>query len=303
MSNKAKAKILIVDDEDINLEILEAGLSGDHQIIRCSSALDVMAMTQGQLPDLILLDIGMPKMDGYQVCRALKRNDSTRHIPVVFSTAFDSAEDEIKGFECGASDYITKPFNMRLIQHRVSNLVALKQKTDLLEELASLDGLTHIPNRRQFDAAFDAEWRRAVRRRSVISVCMLDIDSFKQFNDNYGHGAGDKCLINIATELNVRLKRAGDVVARYGGEEFVILLPELSSTDAVIFAEYLREKIAALGIKHEYSACADVVTISIGVATISAHKNMKKEHLLKQADEQLYVAKSEGKNQVAAINL
>jgi diguanylate cyclase (GGDEF)-like protein len=303
MPNKAKATILIVDDENINLEILSAGLSEEHQIVRCSSALDVMPMAQNEQPDLILLDIGMPEMDGYQVCKALKKFDDTRHIPVVFSTAFDSTADEIKGFECGASDYITKPFNMRLVQHRVGNLVTLKRQTDLLEELANLDGLTHIPNRRHFDGAFDAEWRRAVRRKSVISVCMLDIDCFKQFNDHYGHAAGDKCLINIANELYVHIKRPGDVVARYGGEEFVLILPENSSADAELFAEYLRQKVVDLGIKHGYSTCAEVVTMSIGVASTKAGKNMKKEVLLKQADEQLYLAKSRGKNQVAAIDI
>jgi diguanylate cyclase (GGDEF)-like protein len=256
-----------------------------------------------QQPDTILLDIGMPEMNGYQVCDALKQNDHTQHIPVIFSTALDSEEDEILGFECGASDYITKPFNMRLIQHRVGNLVTLKRQTELLEELARLDGLTQIPNRRYFDLTLDTEWRRAVRGGALISICMLDIDYFKQFNDNYGHGAGDKCLIDIANELTVRLKRAGDIVARYGGEEFVILLPETGNADAILFADYLRESIVDLGIKHGYSSCANVVTMSIGLATTKAYKNMKKESLLKQADEQLYLAKRRGRNQVAAIDL
>ncbi|MFT4994152.1 MAG: diguanylate cyclase (GGDEF)-like protein, partial [Paraglaciecola sp.] len=300
---KAREKLLIVDDEEINLEILDAGLCEKYQIIRCTSALKVLKVAVEEQPDTILLDISMPEMNGYQVCDALKKNNKTRHIPVIFSTALDSEEDEIMGFEFGASDYITKPFSMQLVQHRVSNLVALKRKTDLLEELASLDALTDIPNRRYFDLTFDTEWRRAVRRCSVISICMLDVDCFKQFNDHYGHGAGDKCLIDIANELNVRSKRAGDVVARYGGEEFVILLPENSSIDATIFAEFLRKNIAALGIMHEYSNCADRVTVSIGVATVVAHNNMKKESLLKQADKQLYIAKKKGRNQVASIDL
>ncbi|MFT4939140.1 MAG: diguanylate cyclase (GGDEF)-like protein [Paraglaciecola sp.] len=298
MTKSSKAKILIVDDEFINIEILNAGLSDKYQILRCDAAPSALMMAQIEQPDIILLDIGMPEMNGYQVCHALKENDLTRHIPVIFSSSLDTVEDEILGFEFGASDYITKPFNMQLVRLRVQNLLLLKQKTDLLEKLANLDGLTNIPNRRHFDAVFDAEWQRAKRRKQSVSVCLLDVDSFKQFNDHYGHVAGDKCLIDIANKLADSCRRGSDVVARYGGEEFVVLLPEGDSADARVFAEYLCKKIFSLGIKHDYSTCADVITVSVGVATVIPSDDVSREGLLTQADEQLYRAKKKGKNQV-----
>ena len=297
-SKGSKAKILIVDDEFINIEILDAGLSDKYQILRCDSGPNTMMIAQTEQPDIILLDIGMPEMNGYQVCHALKGNDLTRHIPVIFSSSLDTVEDEILGLEFGASDYITKPFNMQLLQLRVQNLLLLKQKTDLLEKLANLDGLTNIPNRRHFDTVFEAEWQRAKRRKRSISVCLLDVDSFKQFNDHYGHVAGDKCLIDIANELADSCRRGGDVVARYGGEEFVVLLPEGDSADARAYAEHLCKKICSLEIKHAYSTSADFITVSIGVATVIPSDNVSREGLLTQADEQLYRAKKKGKNQV-----
>jgi diguanylate cyclase (GGDEF)-like protein len=296
----SKAKILIVDDEYINIEILDAGLSGEYQTMRCEFGPDTMKIAQIEQPDIILLDINMPEMNGYQVCHALKENDLTRHIPVVFSSALDTVEDEILGFEFGASDYITKPFNMQLVLLRVRNLLLLKQKTDLLEKLANLDGLTNIPNRRHFDSVFQAEWHRAKRRNESISVCLLDVDSFKQFNDHYGHVAGDKCLIAIANELVHSCRRGSDVAARYGGEEFVVLLAEGNSADALAFSENLCKRICELGIKHAYSKCTDVITVSIGVATVIPKDDVPRESLLTQADEQLYRAKKNGKNQVCS---
>lgn len=295
-----KAKILIVDDEFINIEILDAGLSDKYHILRCDSGKHALLIAQTEQPDAILLDISMPEMDGFQVCKALKENDLTRHIPVVFSTALDSVEDEILGFEVGAADYITKPFNMQLVRLRLRNLLLLKQKTDLLEKMVNLDGLTNIHNRRHFDTVFQAEWCRETRRNKSISVCLIDVDCFKQFNDHYGHVAGDKCLIEIATELVEACRRGSDVAARYGGEEFVVLLPEGDAEEAMAFAELLCKKICALGIPHAYSSAAKVITVSIGVATITPKKDLPRESLLKLADEQLYLAKNKGRNQVCA---
>ena len=302
MEDSLQAKLLIVDDEVINIEILASGLSQDYQVQRCTNSLQVEELAQVGQPDLILLDIGMPDMDGYQVCKALKENDQTRHIPIIFSTAFDSDDDQIKGLQYGGADYITKPFNMQLIKLRVRNLLLLNQKTDLLEQLVNLDGLTNIPNRRHFDETYDVEWRRALRQHSTISICMLDIDFFKQFNDLYGHAAGDKCLIRVAKVLRAACLRGGEFVARYGGEEFVAILPDIDIEEAMGVAERIRNKVESLGIKHQDSACSDVVTLSVGVASAVLEGKITKEHLLKEADDALYLAKSSGRNKVSSIS-
>jgi diguanylate cyclase (GGDEF)-like protein len=302
MEDSLQAKLLIVDDEVINIEILASGLSQDYQVQRCTNSLQVEELAQVGQPDLILLDIGMPDMDGYQVCKALKENDQTRHIPIIFSTAFDSDDDQIKGLQYGGADYITKPFNMQLIKLRVRNLLLLNQKTDLLEQLVNLDGLTNIPNRRHFDETYDVEWRRALRQHSTISICMLDIDFFKQFNDLYGHAAGDKCLIRVAKVLRAACLRGGEFVARYGGEEFVAILPDIDIEEAMGVAERIRNKVESLGIKHQDSACSDVVTLSVGVASAVLEGKITKERLLKEADDALYLAKSSGRNKVSSIS-
>lgn len=293
-----KQRVLVVDDQPINLKILGQALSGDYQVLIASNAEQAIHIATTQQPDLVLLDIIMQGMDGYQTCRALKQDPRTVNIPIIFSTSMDSEEDEVKGLEAGASDYITKPYNLALVKARVRNQMQLKKKTDLLEKLVSLDGLTEIPNRRYFEQQFEVEWRRAQRAGSNISVCMLDIDFFKQFNDNYGHGAGDICLQRVARTLVDNAKRSGDLVARYGGEEFVVLLPEIDLKETKLVAERLRESVEALAITHQFSACAGVVTISAGLATCRAGFGMNKGQLLEEADRLLYEAKQQGRNRV-----
>ena len=300
---KTRAKILIVDDEPIIMEILSQELSAEHDILLASSGKRAIELSQSDLPDLILLDISMPDMDGFEICRRLKRITATMNIPIIFVTAFNSTEDEVKGLEIGAVDYLTKPFNMALVRVRIKNQLQLKKKSDLLEQLASLDGLTEIPNRRQFNIMFDSEWRRACRKHYPLSLFMIDIDFFKQFNDHYGHAAGDRCLIAVAQELDRQVQRGGDFVARYGGEEFVVIAPGTDEKEAKFFAEKLRKGIEDLAIAHKKSTCAANVTICVGVATVSPDKDLSREHLLQSADEQLYVAKKGGRNRSAAIAL
>lgn len=303
MAKKKSASILIVDDEPINVQLLAEGLSDDYHILFANSGESALAIAEAKLPDLILLDIDMPEMDGYQICRELKDNPRTKHIPITFITGHDSDEDELKGLQMGASDYFTKPFKMPLVKARVAILVDLKKKTDLLEVLVDLDGLTGIPNRRRFDISFDEEWRRAVRANSQLSLCMMDVDYFKQFNDNYGHAAGDQCLRRVADELEKVAKRAGELVARYGGEEFVLLLPNNSLQQAIEFAEKLRVRIESLGIQHSFSACAKSITLSFGIASVKPTRQGEHLALLKAADDQLYRAKESGRNCVKGIDL
>lgn len=227
MPDKMKQQILIVDDVPRNLQLLGNILkSEDLNVAFAQNGKQAIEYALNKQPDLILLDIMMPEMDGYEVCWKLKENNLTKDIPVIFITALGDTADEYRGFKLGGVDYITKPFDSKIVQVRVENYLRLKRKTDLLEQLSSIDGLTEIPNRRRFDETFDNEWARAKRIQIKISLIIADIDYFKQFNDTYGHAAGDKCLRKVARALKRTIQRPSDFVARYGGEEFVLILPE-----------------------------------------------------------------------------
>jgi diguanylate cyclase (GGDEF)-like protein len=249
-------------------------------------------------PDLILLDIVMPDMDGYEVCKALKGNDLTRDIPILFITALSDAEDEAKGLELGAIDYITKPVRTAIVQARVRNHLALKTHQTMLEELCSIDGLTCIPNRRRFDETLQQEWSRCSRTSQPIALIMVDIDFFKAYNDTYGHVAGDECLKMVAQTLHCALRRPGDLAARYGGEEFVVLLPETHLDGAIRVAELLRQEIAELAMPHPRSTAADQLTVSMGVAGTMPSPGTLPGALVTAADKALYEAKKSGKNRI-----
>jgi diguanylate cyclase (GGDEF)-like protein len=302
MTTKSLQTILIVDDEPVNLKVLGQALSGNYRVqtaINGRLALDIINAESP--PDLILLDIQMPDIDGYEVLITMKQSDKTKSIPVIFITGRDNAEDEARGLELGAMDYITKPFNIPVVMARVRNQLALKQKELLLEKLVSIDGLTEIPNRRNFDEVFAKEWRRAVRSHIPLSMIMIDIDYFKLYNDNYGHSKGDSVLKQVAELLLNSLKRGGDFVARYGGEEFVVLLPEIELHSAKFIAEQLRSAIEDAQIPHLHNKIADIVTISLGLAYCIPHDGVEPLMLQNKADQMLYEAKHKGRNQVCYV--
>ena len=295
-----KQTILIVDDQPANIHILAGALQPTYEIIAATSggiALEIARQTDK--PDLILLDVMMPEIDGYEVCRRLKESDKTKDIPVIFVTAHTESSEEEKGLNLGAVDFITKPYRIPIILARVRNHLNMKHKTDLLETLISLDGLTGIYNRRKFDEMLDFEWRRGIRSGGHLSIVMMDIDYFKLYNDNYGHGAGDECLKKVASALSSIIRRPGDLIARYGGEEFVALIALTTAKGALIVAEHLVEAVSAISLTHGYSSAADHVTISAGCATIIPTRDISMKTFLKKADEMLYQAKSEGRNRVS----
>jgi len=293
---EAHARILIVDDERININILNALLKADYKIMVAANGEQAIKGATTGLPDLILLDILMPGMDGYEVCRRLKSNPATQHIPIIFITAMGDAENETMGFALGAVDYISKPFNSAVVKARVGVHLRLKRQNDLLESLASMDALTGIPNRRAFDQARQDEWNRSKREGLPISFVMIDIDQFKQFNDNYGHGAGDECLARIARAISGCLRRPGDFLARYGGEEFAAILTGSPREGALQLVQRFHVAVADLQIAHAHSGVAPQVTISVGVATTIASNDMSPETLSEAADQMLYLAKNAGRN-------
>lgn len=304
LQSEKRARILIVDDEKMNLKILADLLKKEHDVVLARSGAQGLNHAFGDSPpDLILLDVIMPEMGGYEVIKSLKNNDRTNKIPVIFVTALDSIKDEEQGLKLGAVDYITKPFSPPIVEMRVRNHLRIVHQYKLLDQLAYLDGLTEIPNRRRFEEVFQNECLRAVRKRSFLSVGMLDVDFFKQYNDHYGHAMGDKALQAIATVLQRSLKRPADLAARYGGEEFVIIIPETDKQSATHVAECIRLSVSELQIPHHYSSIADHITISIGIASVQLNNLIKPDVILDTADRNLYLAKQNGRNRVVASEI
>jgi diguanylate cyclase (GGDEF)-like protein len=297
--NELSYSVLIVDDMTSNIQVLANALQDDYRIKVATGGERAIEITQSESPpDVILLDIMMPGMDGYEVCRRLKSNPKTSGIPVIFVTALNDATDEEKGLNLGAVDYITKPFHIPIVKARVRNHLSLKVKTDLLEELSHIDGLTHVANRRHFDEVLDKEMRRVQRLTQPISLMMIDVDYFKPFNDNYGHGLGDECLVQVAKAMRNVIKRPSDLLARYGGEEFAVILPETPAEGARQLAEQIRQAVSSLNFAHAFSKVTDHVTVSIGVASNQQSPSIELTNLLKQADNALYQAKRDGRNRV-----
>jgi diguanylate cyclase (GGDEF)-like protein len=244
----------------------------------------------------------MPEIDGHEVCRRLKQNPQTIAIPIIFVTTLDSDEDEAFGLNLGAADYISKPFSIPVVKARVRTQLQLKQRTAMLEALALVDGLTGIANRRSFDQTLEQEMRRAQRNASHLGLIMIDIDEFKAYNDNYGHGAGDDCLRQVAGALQSTMNRSGDFVGRYGGEEFIVLLPECDLEGTLKVAEKIRLAVKDLNIPHAFSATTDHVTISLGCESMWCETETSITELLKRADLALYHAKKQGRDRVVAAN-
>jgi diguanylate cyclase (GGDEF)-like protein len=292
------ARVLVVDDSPSHLAILTESLRSEFDVRIATSGAEALRLVDETPPDLILLDILMPDMDGYEVCRRLKADFATRNIPVIFLTAKNDVADETQGLAIGAVDYIIKPVTVPIVQARVRTHVELKRRGDLLETLSLRDGLTGIPNRRRFDDCLDRAWRQALRNDTPLSLVMADIDDFKAYNDTYGHLAGDDCLRAVARTLSCVLKRPGDLAARFGGEEFAIVLEETGLGGALHLAEAMRGAVAALGLPHPGSRAAGVVTISLGVACAVPSPDQGPRALLCLADRQLYEAKLAGRNRV-----
>ncbi len=294
------ASVLIVDDVPDNLNLINHLLSQEGYTVRVAPGGKLaLRSIAANPPDLVLLDIRMPDMDGFQVCRVLKEDERTRHIPVIFLTALDSSEDEGKGLELGAVDYITKPFNPQLTLARVRNHMTFVRQRKLLERWAMLDGLTEIPNRRRFDEALAEECKRSRRAGSVISLAILDLDHFKNYNDSLGHPAGDRALVVVAQALVRCLNRPSDLVARYGGEEFVMLMPETDATGACKQAEQARIAVQGLELRSGPDQGDALLTASIGGVTRGCGVHCDPDKLLEIADRLLYESKTKGRNRLS----
>ena len=298
---EAQASILVVDDSPENLQVMAAVLKEHYKVRVAINGERALALaTAPEPPDLILLDVMMPGMDGYEVCSRLKSNPATAGIPVLFVSSCDEEEDEARGLSVGAIDYIIKPIRPSIVQARVRNHIELKRSRDLLQRLTTQDHLTGISNRRRFDDYLEMEWRRAAREHAPISLISMDIDHFKAYNDHYGHPGGDQCLIQVAKALAAGVTRPTDLVGRCGGEEFASVLPGTDSAGAINLAEQMRTGVLAQGLEHAHSATHNHVTISLGVATLLPQADESPQALVDLADAALYEAKSAGRNRFVA---
>jgi diguanylate cyclase (GGDEF)-like protein len=295
---KLKPTILIADDNSTNIELLDAVLGADYEILFATSGAQTLELAVAETPDLILLDVMMPEMDGFECCLQLKADQRTAEIPVIFVTALNREKEETRGLEVGAIDFISKPFSPAVIQARVRNHMELKRQRDFLRGLSFRDGLTGLANRRQLDQFLDQEWRRSLRSHAPLSLILMDIDYFKDFNDALGHLAGDDCLRKIAQTLETSIHRAGDLIARYGGEEFVCVLPETALRGAVSVAEKIQSLLADLALPHPRSSVSPYITLSLGVASDGAQNTESATTLLHAADQALYCAKAKGRNRI-----
>jgi len=293
--------VLIVDDMAANIAILSDLLQSSYKIKIAKSGQRALEIAKSkEKPDLILLDIEMPQMSGYDVCNILKSSSETRNIPIIFVTAKNDTMDEEYGLNLGAIDYIKKPFHPAIIKIRVKNHMDLKLKSDKLEELSMIDSLTNIPNRRFFNENFEKKYREILRDKKSLALIMIDVDFFKLYNDNYGHWQGDECLRKVAQTLRKNLKRPTDTVSRYGGEEFVVLLKDIDRDGAKKVVQSLIDAVANLKIEHKYSTVAEFVTISAGLSIKESDEDISKEDFLKIADDELYRAKESGRNKFCA---
>ncbi|MBE9182023.1 PleD family two-component system response regulator [Oculatella sp. LEGE 06141] len=319
------ANLLVVDDHLDSLRSLSQLLDqAGYRIRKATSGKMALETIQVELPDLILLDVQMPQLNGYQVCEQLKANANTCTIPVIFLSALHHTEDKVKAFAVGGADYVTKPFQAEEILARVRHQITILrqqqqltaqnrqlqreiqqrqqvelilQQTNLeLQQLVNLDGLTQVANRRCFDEYLDQEWRRLRREQQPLSLILCDIDYFKPYNDRYGHLAGDVCLQQVVWAIAQVVKRPADLVARYGGEEFAVILPNTDERGALTIAQAVQVAIQHLHIPHADSTVADYITLSVGVACLVPTLNASSEILIAAADVALYQAKQQGRN-------
>ncbi|GGW92236.1 GGDEF domain-containing response regulator [Alteromonas halophila] len=291
--------VLIVDDQDTSRLVTEEVLCNEVICSSLSTANNIVEECHKHRPDLILMDVDMPGVTGFDACKNLNDDEALRHIPVIFVTASVSDEDQCNCWACGCVDFIPKPINATTLWNRVRTHLSNVVKTELLEKLIYIDRLTGAYSRHYYEDHLPAVERHAKRTQSPVSFVLFDIDHFKQYNDHYGHQQGDKCLRDVALLAKGSLSRPLDKLIRLGGEEFLVVLPETDHEGAVHVADHLRQTIYEAAIPHKPVALQRV-TVSAGVATMTSGSRMSSDSTIALADEQLYRAKDKGRNAVAA---
>jgi diguanylate cyclase (GGDEF)-like protein len=320
-------KILIVDDSKENHLVMESVLSDpDLDIVKAMSGEDALSLCLEHDFAVIFMDVQMPGMDGFETAELLRSIEKTKNIPIIFVTALSKEQKSIfKGYEVGAVDYLPKPIDPIVLrskarifkemylqrimiekqvvelEERLNELTRLQQEKENLEHLSMQDSLTSIYNRRGIDKFYKIHWSNCLRYRLPFSVMMIDIDEFKNYNDHYGHLQGDAVIKAVADAMEKSLFRSEDFVGRYGGEEFLVVMPNVDLEGAEVVGELIQEAIRDLNIEHEYASGRGRVTVSIGVATLTPTATISPQELIIQADQKLYLAKKNGRNQLVSV--
>jgi len=318
----APMMVLLVDDQAIVAEAVRRALASERDIDfhYCAHPDQAVRMAEQVRPSVILQDLVMPGTDGLTLVRAYRTHDATRDVPIIVLSTKEEPSIKSAAFASGANDYLVKlPDNIELIarvKYHSRSYVNMLQRDEAyralrrsqqellkmnleLRRLTQSDGLTGLSNRRYFDEFLSAEWRRAQRENTEVSLLMIDVDYFKPYNDTYGHVAGDNVLRSVATTIRREVSQPRDLVARFGGEEFAVVLPGAGSALARLLAEKMRRDVAGLELPHMGSAVSEHLTISVGVATLTPGEGLAETALIEEADAALYRAKREGRNRVA----
>ncbi len=300
MRAKKQRKVLVIDDSQPNLVLLKAHLTSMGLVaLLADNWRDGMAIAAEQRPDVILLDVMMPEVDGFETCRRLKADVRTSSIPVIFVSARDASEDKIGGLKLGAVDYVTKPFNKGELQARIGIVLQMTELQERLLLLANTDELTGLANRRHFFEILEREVLQAKIRGGSIAVMMFDVDHFKNLNDAYGHLCGDRILQQVGKVLNENIYPL-DMAARYGGEEFVVVMPGMPAEIATQRAQ----KLCDIVDKYNWEIAGQPVSVScsVGVAVFTGADSTDPYELIRRADEALYAAKRHGRNCVVSYD-
>ena len=323
-SYHGKPLVIVADDNPVVRSSLRRAMEQDgYEVLEAADGEKCLQICQVRSPDIILLDALMPLMDGFTCCESLQTVMRGIHYPpILMITSLEDVASVDLAFEVGATDYIIKPIPLAILRHRVRRLLQsnwvmqellqqvvaerqlkeqLEQANEQLKRLVNIDGLTQVTNRRYFDEVFQREWRRSAREKIPLSLILIDVDFFKQYNDTYGHLAGDECLKTVVKVMASALKRPADLIARYGGEEFVALLPKTELSGAIQLGETMQKKLASQAIPHIKSPINQRVTLSMGVVSTLPTATGDPNSLLAAADKLLYRAKTEGKNRVIGM--
>ncbi len=296
-------QVMVVDDSRTQRAIISEYLSQlNCDITLCGSGDEALIKVSERVPDLIILDVEMPGLSGFDTCKAIRGFLQDTWVPIIYLTGRSNPEDIVEGLNVGGDTYISKPVHrdvLSAISKAMLRLSAIQSElikaNRKLDEVAHFDVLTQIMNRRGYQNMLERYWSDHLRRKSQLTVLLMDIDFFKKYNDNYGHIQGDQCLREVAQTLKKALKRPIDVVARYGGEEFVVILPDTNIEGGLNVAERLIEAMGTANIPHEFSDCQPYVTLSVGLAQADLNNETSKQ-VLERADKALYEAKEAGRN-------
>lgn len=307
VESKRQTRVLVVDDDEDGLYILKLLLTKmKYEVHTARDGEEALQKAEALVPDIILLDVMMPKLNGFEVCKRVKSSPEGMYIPIILLTAKSELMSKIEGLDCGADEYLTKPYDMSELTARIRSMLRIKGLNDSLrtanrqlEELSVTDELTKLYNRRYINRKLDEEFRRATRYKRPLSLLMFDADHFKSVNDTYGHAFGDVVLKDIA-RIILDTAREVDICGRFGGEEFIAVLPDTELARALIVGDRIRKNVET----HDFTDGHHSIrrTVSVGIAALPDDQIKDEFQLVEWADKALYHAKTHGRNRTVAYN-